>query len=71
MEPAENTCIKLLPYAGLLTPEEIDLLESNCTTVHYQKKDVIFRQSTPTAHIMLQVTGLVKIYMEGRSEIGA
>jgi CRP-like cAMP-binding protein len=57
-----------MPYYQLLSNEQIELLQRNSNVVIYNKKDIVFRQNTRTSHIMLMVSGLVKIFKEGRSE---
>ena len=57
-----------MPYAQLLSEEQLDLLRNNSNIVSYNKKDSVFRQGTRTSHIMLMVSGLVKIFKEGRNE---
>jgi CRP-like cAMP-binding protein len=57
-----------LPYAGLLLPEEFELLQKKSTTADFSRKDIIFRQGSMTSHIMLMISGLVKIFKEGRRE---
>jgi CRP-like cAMP-binding protein len=57
-----------MPYAQLLSTGQVELLRNNSNVVSYNKKDSVFRQGTRTSHIMLMVSGLVKIFKEGRSE---
>ena len=57
-----------IPYVQLLEEEQLDLLYRNSNIVNYNKKDTIFMQNTRTSHIMLIVSGLVKIFKEGRNE---
>jgi CRP-like cAMP-binding protein len=57
-----------MPFSQLLSREQIELLQHNSNVVSYSKKDIVFRQNTRTSHIMLVVTGLVKIFKEGRNE---
>jgi len=52
----------------LLSPVQLELLQNNSNVVSYNKKDGVFRQGTRTSHIMLLVSGLVKIFKEGRNE---
>jgi len=61
-------CKELLPYHQLLSPEQLELLQNNSNVVSYNKKDSVFRQGTRTSHIMMLVSGLVKIFKEGRNE---
>jgi CRP-like cAMP-binding protein len=60
-------CRQILPFAQLLSEEQVALLKNNSSLVKYSKKDSVFRQDTRTSHIMLMVGGLVKIYKEGRN----
>ena len=64
----EHPCISHMPYSQLLTEEQKDLLRNNSNGVKYSKKDTVFLQNTRTSHIMLIVSGLVKIFKEGRNE---
>jgi CRP/FNR family transcriptional regulator len=57
-----------MPYAQLLSEEQKDFLRNNSNVVKYNKKDRVFLQNTRTSHIMLVVSGLVKIFKEGRNE---
>lgn len=61
-------CRQLMPYAQLLTEGQVELLRNNSNVARYNKKDSIFRQGTRTSHIMLVVSGLAKIFKEGRNE---
>ena len=61
-------CKDLLPYHQLLSTEQLELMQNNSNIVSYNKKDSVFRQGTRTSHIMLLVSGLVKIFKEGRNE---
>ena len=63
-----DLCKELLPFYQLLNEGEIELLSKNSNIVRYKKKDIIFRQSTRTSHIMLVISGLVKIFKEGRND---
>ncbi|MFC2116474.1 Crp/Fnr family transcriptional regulator [Bacteroidota bacterium] len=58
----------MMPYVQLLSDEQLDLLQKNSNVVSYHKKDSVFRQGTRTSHIMLIISGHVKIFKEGRSE---
>ena len=49
-----------------LLPEELEIIRQSMRVVSYQKHEVIFRQNTPTSHIMFVKSGLIKIYKEGR-----
>ncbi len=58
----------IIPFSQLLTEEEISLIKQNSNVVKYHKKEVIFRQTTRTSHIMLIRSGLVKVYREDRND---
>jgi CRP/FNR family transcriptional regulator, polysaccharide utilization system transcription regulator len=49
-------------------PGEVDEIVQNTKIAVFRKKEVIFRQLTPTSHIMYVVSGLIKIYKEGRNK---
>lgn len=57
----------IFPNAHLLSDDELRLLTENSNIVHYNKKEVVFRQKTRTSHVMFVKSGLVKIYKEGRN----
>lgn len=61
-------CERHMPYSQLLTNDQVELLQRNSSVVSYSRKDIVFRQNSRTSHIMLMVTGLVKIFKEGRNE---
>ncbi len=50
-----------------LTNDEKTILLRNSNIVHYNKRDVIFKQNTRTSHIMYVVSGLVKVYKSSRN----
>ena len=58
---------KHLPFAHLLTTDEIEEIRENSSLVTYRKKEVVFRQNTRTSHIMFIKNGMVKIFKEGRN----
>jgi CRP-like cAMP-binding protein len=51
-----------------LLPHEVQEIKENTQISTFQKRETIFRQGTPTAHIIYVVSGLVKIYKEGRNK---
>lgn len=57
------------PFFLLLTDEQKSLILSNSTIVHYEPKEVIFKQDTRTAHIMYVTSGLVKIFKEKKPDV--
>lgn len=62
------SCRQKLPYVQLLTEEQLELLQNNSNVVSYHKKESVFRQGTRTSHIMLIISGFIKVYKEGRNE---
>lgn len=54
-----------IPYGQLLSDEERKILIENSSIVRFSKKDIIFRQNTRTSHIMIVISGMVKIFKEG------
>ncbi len=57
----------ILPYGRFLDETEIQEVVDNSNVVTFNKKEMIFRQSTRTSHIMFVKSGLVKIFKEGRN----
>jgi CRP/FNR family transcriptional regulator, polysaccharide utilization system transcription regulator len=51
-----------------LLPQESEEIRSHTHLVSYQKREVIFRQNTPTSHVIFIKSGLIKIYKEGRNK---
>ena len=52
----------------MLTPEELDMINANSTTVRYKKGEVICKHGTIAPHVILLKEGLAKIYLEGRND---
>jgi len=50
-----------------LTDEEKKSILVNSTLVKYARKDVIFKQSARTSHMMFVISGMVKVFKEGRN----
>jgi len=61
-----HLCGEQIPFGQLLNEKERELLIENSSIVSFSKKDIIFRQNTRTSHIMIIISGMVKIYKEGR-----
>ncbi len=57
-----------IPFGQLLNDRERDILIENSSIVRFSRKDVIFRQNTRTSHIMIVISGMVKIYKEGSAQ---
>lgn len=51
-----------IPNFNLLSEKEIELLNSNSKTVRFNAKDVIFKENTPSSHLMFIKSGMVKVY---------
>lgn len=52
---------------GFLKPDEIESLKINSNIVNFRQGDVIIKQSIRTSHLILLLSGLVKIFKEGRN----
>ena len=63
-----GSCLDILPFRHLLADSELDLLKKQSNIIRYRKKEIIFRQSARTSHIILILNGLVKIIKESRNE---
>ena len=61
-------CEEQIPFVQLLNEREREILIANSSLVRFNKKDIIFRQNTRTSHIMITISGLVKIYKEGSGQ---
>jgi CRP-like cAMP-binding protein len=57
-----------IPFGQLLSKIERDILIDNSSIVRFTKKEIIFRQNTRTSHIMIIISGMVKIYKESRGQ---
>jgi CRP/FNR family transcriptional regulator, polysaccharide utilization system transcription regulator len=58
----------IVPPGHVALPGEVDEIIQNTKVAVFSRKEVIFRQHTPTSHIMYVVSGLIKIYKEGRNK---
>jgi CRP/FNR family transcriptional regulator, polysaccharide utilization system transcription regulator len=58
----------IVPPGHVALPGEVDEILQNTKIAVFRKKEVIFRQHTPTSHIMYVVSGLIKVYKEGRNK---
>lgn len=56
-----------IPQDYCLLPYEVEEIRQNTQVATYQKREMIFRQNTPTSHIMYVISGMVKIFKEGRN----
>jgi CRP/FNR family transcriptional regulator, polysaccharide utilization system transcription regulator len=63
-----HLCDEQIPFGQLLSQSERDMLIENSSIVRFSRKDVIFRQNTRTSHIMIVISGMVKIYKEGSGQ---
>ncbi len=50
-----------------LTDKQKELIIANCNLVEYHNRDVLFKQNTRTSHLMFIVSGLIRIFKEGRN----
>jgi len=57
-----------VPPQYCLLPGEVEEIRQHTQVAVYQRRELIFRQNTPTSHIMYVISGLVKIYKEGRNK---
>lgn len=56
-----------IPTFNLLSEQQIEILNKNSYIVHYKKGDIIFRQNTPTSHVIYVKSGLVKLFKENKN----
>ena len=64
----EQSGIAQMPYYQLLAEEQKLLLQKNSNVVKYTRRKTVFLQNTRTSHIMLIISGMVKIFKTGRNE---
>lgn len=57
----------IIPFGSILSEAELARVVENSNVVTFNKKEIIFRQSTRTSHIMFIKSGMVKIFKEGRN----
>jgi len=63
----ENDIIKILEHSWIFRnfpAKDMKELAVNSSLVHYNNRDILFKQKTRTSHVMYIVNGLVKIYKE-------
>jgi len=58
----------LFGESDILSKSEIETIKDNSNIVFYNKKNIVFKQDTPTSHIMYVKSGLIKIYRENRNK---
>jgi CRP-like cAMP-binding protein len=66
----ENDIIKILEHSWIFRnfpAKDMKELAVNSSLVHYNNRDILFKQKTRTSHVMYIVNGLVKIYKENVS----
>ena len=56
------------PHPGILTSEQVDLIKDHSNVVTFNKRDIIFKQNTRTSHVMFIISGMVKIFKEGKNQ---
>ncbi len=54
----------LFGKSDILSKSEIETIKNNSNIVFYNKKNIVFKQDTPTSHIMYVKSGLIKIIKE-------
>ena len=57
----------IIPFGSYLNDTELQGVIENSNVVAFNKKEIIFRQSTRTSHIMFIKSGMAKIFKEGRN----
>lgn len=55
----------ILDYRSILTPEELELIDSKTVEVKYRKGEVVFKQGSFANNIVIIHEGLLKTYIEG------
>jgi len=50
---------------SMLTEEELAYIESRLEVVHYQRNQVIYKEEDVPTHVMMLVSGKVRVYKEG------
>lgn len=50
---------------SFLSDDELNLLENNRSEVTYNPGEIIFKQGSASTHVVLFISGLAKIYLEG------
>lgn len=71
MNNSTNTCTvgnSELNCFTVLTPEELELLNSNSVMVDFKKGEIICKQGSFASHIIVLREGLANVYMEGCGE---
>ncbi len=57
----------IIPFGSYLNDTDLQSVIDNSNVVTFNKKEIIFRQSTRTSHIMFIKAGMAKIFKEGRN----
>lgn len=65
--PQINILDTLFPKGSILTEKQTENIKASGRFITFNKKDVIFREGTPTSHIMFLESGLIKLYREGKN----
>lgn len=63
-EDCQN-CLNRAPYFQILTPEELELINSDRYSVRYKAGETILKQGTSATNVLSLIDGIVKIYIEG------
>ncbi|MFO8087510.1 MAG: Crp/Fnr family transcriptional regulator [Bacteroidales bacterium] len=60
-----DICVFRSKAIGALSIEEVRLLNANCTSVHFNRGDLIFKQGAFSLNVGYLKTGLAKLHMNG------
>ncbi len=55
-----------ISFYEFLNKDEQDQIQKHSKVIHYRKNDQVFIQKTLTTHVMYLISGMVKVYREGR-----
>lgn len=58
-------CTDKIPFFSLLTPEELEIINSNRFSVRFKPDELILKQGISATHVLSLITGVAKIYIEG------
>ncbi|MCX6258373.1 MAG: Crp/Fnr family transcriptional regulator [Bacteroidia bacterium] len=58
-------CVSKCSVFRLLNPEDLEMIMKNKIEVRYHAKEVVFKQGSPSTHVLILTSGLSKIYLEG------
>lgn len=61
-------CDKRHPLFSTLNDEELSLINSSRFEVAFKSGEILFKQGTPSTHLVCLTSGLVKLYVEGPND---